>query len=155
MENVNSELHFNPQRLNMPLRTIFGRQLHSLTIDGHSTPSDVSGVYIRIFNLTGGHYDIPGNTDGEGTTRFDVPATCLPTCGNCRYEVHGTGPNENPVALGEGALVVQSFTPTTDPVAPGTIVPIMEIPDDSGAMHRIVAVQRDGEWTSQLRSLQN
>lgn len=75
-----------------------------------------------------------------------IPATCFPSTGESKYEVHATASDDQPAAIGEGRLLVQPFSVTATPAEPGAVQQVAELPTSDGGTVQVVMVYEDGAW---------
>lgn len=147
MDQVNAIVRLNMRRLDVPLETFHARQLHSFAAELVNVPADVTDVGLRVYRPSGGYYTAPCSPRPNGNWRVRIPALYFPDAGDARYEVFGRDAADDATALGEGRIEVSAFgRDATAEIAAG-VVPVMTIPDEGGAQHRVVAVLADGEWT--------
>ena len=84
------------------------------------------------------------HADGGWTAR--IPAACFPAPGELRYEVHARAADDEPAAIGEGRLLVQSFSTTTTPIEPGTVQEVAQLPCEGGGFVQVVMKWDGFEW---------
>ena len=141
MEQTNARITLDVARLNRPLATMYPRRLHSFVAQFKGIPEDCTSVICRVFKTDGvSHFDIPVAIGGDGAGTAYIIGTCFPEMGAAKYEVHAYDYNGNMTALGSGTIAIAPFSQTGAPLVPGQSVPIMQITDETGALHTISAV---------------
>lgn len=138
----NQTIEIRPDRLDVQLAKLHARQLHSFTARLVGLPTDVTGVFIRLFSAQGGgFFDVPVSLRPNGTTGICyLIGTCFPDVGEVRYEVHAFDARGNATALGAGSAAVEPFSSSGTPIEPGVPVVLDRIRDASGNWHTIKAV---------------
>lgn len=147
MEQTNADVRVDVARLNFPLAPLHARAGHSFAVRLKGVPSDVRGVYVRLFRPDGAYYDIRANEHADGSWTAYAVGTCFPSEGASSYEVHADDAHGNPTSLGAGTLDVAPFSASTSPVEPGEAVRVCEIPTKDGALVQVRMVKDEsGEW---------
>ena len=101
---------------------------------------------MRVFKEGGAYFDVTGHEHRDGGWTARVPAACFLATGEYRYEVHATAADDEPAAIGEGRLLVQSFSTTTTPVEIGTVQQVTQIPCEDGGFVQVVMKWNGSEW---------
>ena len=146
MEQTNAIVDCDVARLDVPLRPWKARQGHSFVALFRRVPADVQGFFVRVFKADGSYFDIAGHEHQDGGWTVRLSAACFPNVGESRYEVHATAADDEPTAIGEGRLVVESFSITTTPTEPGAVQQVAELPTTDGGTVQVVMVYEDGAW---------
>lgn len=148
MNQYNAIIDLNPCRLGYLRSPWSARQHSSFVARMLNAPDDVTDVFVRIFKPNnGGFFDIPATQNGNGDWTARVIGTCFPAVGDGWYEVHGTDADGNPTSLGKGKCKVYPFSIGGNAILPGAPLSVATLPDETGALHQIVAVQLGDEWT--------
>ena len=119
MDQINAEVDCDVSRLDFPLRAWKARQGHNCVARVRRVPADVTKLFVRVFKTNATYFDITAHEHPDGGWTARVPAACFPFAGDFKYEVHATASDDQPAAIGEGRLLVQPFSTTTTPIAPG------------------------------------
>ena len=146
MEQINAIIDCSVDRLNFPLRPMYARQGHNFVALLRRVPADVTGLFVRLFKEHDAYFDVTGHEHPDGGWTVRIPAACFPTAGEFRYEVHATASDDEPVAIGEGRLLVQPFTTTTTPIAPGTVQEVAQVPCEGGGFIQMLMKHDGFEW---------
>lgn len=146
MEQYNAIVDCDITRLNAPLRPFFARQGHNFVVLFRRVPADVTRLFVRVFKGDGSYFDVTGHEHRDGCWTARVPAACFPAVVESKYEVHATAADDQPAAIGEGRLLVQSFSVTTTPTEPGAVQQVAELPTEDGGTVQVVMVYDDGAW---------
>lgn len=146
MDQINALIYCNVDRLDFPLRPLKARQGHNFVALFRRVPADVTGLFVRIFKANGAYFDVTGREHPDGGWTVRIPAACFPSAGDFRYEVHATASDDQPAALGEGALQVLAFSTTTAPIAPGTVQEVAQLPCEGGGFVQVVMKWDGFEW---------
>lgn len=150
MDRVNAIINCNVMRLDRDAETIHARVGHSLRIAAKGVPSDVTGLFIRLFRPDGAYYDVPGNEHPNGIWTIYAIGTTVPSEGDSRYEIHASDAYGNPAAIARGRMKVLPFSTTGTPAEPGEVMTIAQIPTADGAMVQVRMVKDEsGSWVYQ------
>lgn len=149
MEQINAIVDCDVSRLDFPLRAWKARQGHNFVALFRRVPADVTKLFARVFKADGSYFDVDGHEHRDGGWTVRVPSTCFPSVGESKYEVHATASDDEPAAIGEGRLVVQSFSVTSTPAEPGAVQRVTELPTADGGTVQVVMVYDDGVWKMQ------
>ena len=149
MEQTNAIVDCDVSRLDFPLRAFKARQGHNFVALIRRAPADVTGLFVRLFKADGSYFDVTAHEHPGGEWTVRIPAACFPSVCDTRYEIHATASDDEPAAIGEGRLVVAPFSVTTEPVEPGTLRQVAELPTSDGGTVQVVMVYDSGEWTMQ------
>lgn len=146
MDQINADVDCDVSRLDFPLRAWKARRWHNFVASFRRVPADVTKLFVRVFKANDAYFDVSAHehTDGRWTVR--VPAACFPDAGEFRYEVHATASDDQPAAIGEGRLLVQPFSTTTEPVEPGTVQEVAQLPCEGGGFVQVVMKWDGFEW---------
>ena len=148
MEQINAIVDCDVARLDAPLRPWKARQGHNFVALFRRVPADVTGLFVRVFRANGSYFDVQAHEHPDGSWTVRIPASCFPSVGECRYEVHAIASDDEPAAIGEGRLAVSAFSTTTTPTA-GAVQQVAELPTADGGTVQVVMVYEDGAWTMQ------
>lgn len=149
MDQVNAVVDCDVARLNVPLRTFFARVGHNYVARFRRAPADVTRFFVRVFRANGAYYDVSGCEHVSGEWSVRIPATCFGDVGTFRYEVHATASDDEPCAIGEGGLVVEPFSTTTNPDKPGVIQKVAELPCEGGGYVQVVMKWDGFAWVQE------
>ena len=146
MDQINAEVDCDVSRLDFPLRAWKARQGHNFVALFRRVPADVTKLFVRVFKSNDAYFDITAHEHPDGGWTARVPAACFPYEGDFKYEVHSTASDDQPAAIGEGRLLVQPFSTTTPPIAPGTVQEVAQIPCAGGGFVQVVMKWDGYEW---------
>lgn len=146
MEQINAEVDCDVSRLDFPLRPFKARAGHSFVALFRRVPADVTGLFVRVFKENGAYFDVTGHEHPDGDWTARIPAACFPAAGEFHYEVHAIAADGQPAAIGEGRLLVQPFSTTSVPIAPGTVQEVAQIPCAGGGFVQVVMKWDGFEW---------
>lgn len=146
MEHVNATVNCDVSRLDRPLRPFKARQGHGFVALFRHVPADVEKAYVRVFKENGAYFDVTAHEHRGGEWTARIPAACFPSAGEFKYEVHATAADGQPCAIGEGRLVVDPFSTTTEPVAIGTVQEVAQLPCSGGGFVQVVMKWDGYEW---------
>ena len=146
MEQINANVDCDVARLDAPLRPWKARQGHNFVALFRRVPADVTGLFVRVFKANGAYFDVTGHEHPDGGWTVRIPAACFPNAGEFRYEVHATAADDQPAAIGEGRLAVESFSTTTTPIAPGTVQEVAQLPCEGGGFVQVLMKWDGHEW---------
>ena len=146
MDQINAEVDCDVSRLDFPLRAWKARQGHNFVALFRRVPADVTKLFVRVFKSNDAYFDITAHEHPDGGWTARVPAACFPYEGDFKYEVHSTASDDQPAAIGEGRLLVQPFSTTTTPIAPGTVQEVAQIPCAGGGFVQVVMKWDGYEW---------
>ena len=146
MDQINAEVDCDVSRLDFPLRAWKARQGHNFVALFRRVPADVTKLFVRVFKSNDAYFDITAHEHPDGGWTARVPAACFPYEGDFKYEVHSTASDDQPAAIGEGRLLVQPFSTTTTPIAPGTVQEVAQIPCEGGGFVQVVMKWDGHEW---------
>lgn len=116
-------------------------------------PSDYTAVAVVVYNPNGDRYTAqPLSVDGNGDWGGKIAGAFFPATGTAKYELIAADEDGETISLGWGSVIIAPFKSGSEQPA-GEFVRLTAIPDDSGQMHDIVAVQNEyGEWTWEIRN---
>lgn len=139
-------------RLGLPLAPIDVRRACGYSVRFLGVPRDVSRVQVTVVKADGTALNpVPCSMDPACTWTVKLPAVLFPATGHGVYEVWGLDADGEKCALGRGTLTVRPFeSGDMLPVSPSGAQIITAIPDASGRLHKVVAVEVDGEYTWQI-----
>lgn len=146
MDQINAVVDCDVSRLDFPLRAWKARQGHNFVALFRRVPADVTKLFVRVFKSNDAYFDITAHEHPDGGWTARVPAACFPYEGDFKYEVHSTASDDQPAAIGEGRLLVQPFSTTTDPVEPGTVQEVAQIPCEGGGFVQVLMKWDGHEW---------
>ena len=146
MDQINAEVDCDVSRLDFPLRAWKARQGHNFVARFRRVPADVTKLFVRVFKTNAAYFDITAHEHPDGGWTARVPAACFPFAGDFKYEVHATASDDQPAAIGEGRLLVQPFSTTTTPIAPGTVQEVAQLPCAGGGFVQVVMKWDGHEW---------
>ena len=146
MDQINAEVDCDVSRLDFPLRAWKAKQGHNFVALFRRVPADVTKLFVRVFKSNDAYFDITAHEHPDGGWTARVPAACFPYEGDFKYEVHSTASDDQPAAIGEGRLLVQPFSTTTTPIAPGTVQEVAQIPCAGGGFVQVVMKWDGYEW---------
>jgi hypothetical protein len=146
MDQINAVVDCDVSRLDFPLRAWKARQGHNFVALFRRVPADVTKLFVRVFKSNDAYFDITAHEHPDGGWTARVPAACFPYEGDFKYEVHSTASDDQPAAIGEGRLLVQPFSTTTTPIAPGTVQEVAQIPCEGGGFVQVVMKWDGHEW---------
>lgn len=155
MNQTNLIAYVDARHLGKPLPPMEARQFASFVLRVCGAPDDATDLFARVFKPDGGYFDIPASRNGNGDWTARIIGTCFPNVGGGFYELHATDADGNPTALGRGRAVVMPFSVGGNAIQPGENVSVAVLPDQTGALHQVVAVNIDGEWTWEVRDVNN
>ena len=146
MDQINADVDCDVSRLDFPLRAWKARQGHNFVALFRRVPADVTKLFVRVFKSNDAYFDITAHEHPDGGWTARVPAACFPYDGDFKYEVHATAADDQPAAIGEGRLLVQPFSTTTTPIAPGTVQEVAQLPCKGGGFVQVVMKWDGFEW---------
>ena len=146
MDQINAEVDCDVSRLDFPLRAWKARQGHNFVALFRRVPADVTNLVARVFKSNNEYFDVTAHEHPDGGWTVRIPAACFPFEGEFKYEVHATASDDQPAAIGEGRLLVQPFSTTTDPVEPGTVQEVAQLPCEGGGFVQVVMKWDGHEW---------
>ncbi len=146
MDQINAVVDCDVSRLDFPLRAWKARQGHNFVALFRRVPADVTKLFVRVFKSNDAYFDITAHEHPDGGWTARVPAACFPYEGDFKYEVHSTASDDQPAAIGEGRLLVQPFSTTTTPIAPGTVQEVAQLPCEGGGFVQVVMKWDGHEW---------
>ena len=146
MDQINAEVDCDVSRLDFPLRAWKARQGHNFVALFRRVPADVTKLFVRVFKSNDAYFDITAHEHPDGGWTARVPAACFPFEGDFKYEVHATASDDQSAAIGEGRLLVQPFSTTTTPIAPGTVQEVAQLPCEGGGFVQVVMKWDGFEW---------
>ena len=146
MDQINAEVDCDVSRLDFPLRAWKARQGHNFVALFRRVPADVTKLFVRVFKSNNAYFDVTAHEHPDGGWTARVPAACFPYEGDFKYEVHSTASDDQPAAIGEGRLLVQPFSTTTDPVEPGTVQEVAQLPCEGGGFVQVIMKWDGHEW---------
>lgn len=146
MDQINAVVDCDVSRLDFPLRAWKARQGHNFVALFRRVPADVTKLFVRVFKSNDAYFDITAHEHPDGGWTARVPAACFPYEGDFKYEVHSTASDDQPAAIGEGRLLVQPFSTTTTPIAPGTVQEVAQIPCEGGGFVQVLMKWDGHEW---------
>lgn len=146
MDQINAVVDCDVSRLDFPLRAWKARQGHNFVALFRRVPADVTGLFVRVFKSNDAYFDITAHEHPDGGWTARVPAACFPYEGDFKYEVHSTASDDQPAAIGEGRLLVQPFSTTTTPIAPGTVQEVAQLPCEGGGFVQVLMKWDGHEW---------
>lgn len=155
----NAVVNIDVARLGRQLPTLEARFGASFSLRMLNAPQGVSGVFVRVFRAYGGdgYFDCPANQDANGDWTCYMVGTTFPEAGRGSYEIHATDENGNPTALGAGRTLVKPFSAGSSPITQGSEVSVATLPDETGALHQVVAVNlgtaEEPDWTWQVKTV--
>ena len=138
MDQVNAIVDCDVSRLDCPLRPFKARQGHNFVALFRRVPADATGLFVRVFRENGAYWDVSAHEHRGGEWSVRIPAACFPLAGEFKYEVHATAGDDQPSALGEGRLKVDSFSTTTTPLPVGTVQEVAQLPCEGGGFVQVV-----------------
>ena len=146
MDQINAEVDCDVSRLDFPLRAWKARQGHNFVALFRRVPADVTKLFVRVFKTNNAYFDVTAHEHPDGGWMARIPAACFPFEGEFKYEVHATASDDQPAAIGEGRLLVQPFSTTTDPVEPGTVQEVAQLPCEGGGFVQVLMKWDGHEW---------
>lgn len=146
MDQINAVVDCDVSRLDFPLRAWKARQGHNFVALFRRVPADVTKLFVRVFKSNDAYFDITAHEHPDGGWTARVPAACFPYEGDFKYEVHSTASDDQPAAIGEGRLLVQPFSTTTTPIAPGTVQEVAQLPCEGGGFVQVLMKWDGHEW---------
>lgn len=146
MDQINAVVDCDVSRLDFPLRAWKARQGHNFVALFRRVPADVTKLFVRVFKSNDAYFDITAHEHPDGGWTARVPAACFPYEGDFKYEVHSTASDDQPAAIGEGRLLVQPFSTTTTPIAPGTVQEVAQLPCAGGGFVQVLMKWDGFEW---------
>lgn len=155
----NGVINLSVTELNRQLPTLHARFASSFSLKMTSVPKDVDGVFVRVFKAidTDGYFDIPANIDANGDWECYIIGTTFPELGTAVYEVHAVDEQGNPTALGAGKVTIDAFSAGSTPITQGSEVSVATLPDETGALHQVVAVNLgtagEPDWTWRVKTV--
>lgn len=155
----NARISVNIGELDRALPTIKTRFGASFQLQLMNVPKDIDGVFVRVFKAidTDGYFDCPANIDGNGDWECYMIGTTFPECGLGIYEVHATDSQGNPTSLGAGRVLIRPFSAGSSPITQGSEVSVATLPDETGALHQVVAVNlgtaEEPDWSWRVKTI--
>ena len=146
MDQINAIVDCDVSLLDSPLRPFKARAGHNFVALFRRVPSDMTGLFVRVFKANGAYFDITAHEHADGGWTARIPAACFPAPGEFRYEVHATAADDQPAAIGEGRLSVGSCSTTTTPIQPGTVQTVAQLPCEGGGFVQVVMKWDGFEW---------
>lgn len=146
MDQVNAIVDCDVSLLDFSLRPFKARAGHNFVALFRRVPSDMTGLFVRVFKANGAYFDITAHEHADGGWTARIPAACFPAPGELHYEVHARAADDEPAAIGEGRLLVQPFSTTTDPLPPGTVQEVAQLPCEGGGFVQVVMKWDGFEW---------
>lgn len=138
------------------IQTRFGASFQLKILD---VPKGVDSVFVRVFKAQDkeGYFDCPANQDGNGDWECYMIGTTFPETGRGLYEIHATDEEGNPTSLGVGKVSVKPFSAGSSPITQGSEVSVATLPDETGALHQVVAVNLgtagEPDWTWKVKTV--
>lgn len=156
----NARVRVNPRELDRPLDTLQARFGSSFMLEIVDVPNGVSGVFVRVFRAAydgEAYFDCPANQNDNGDWSCYIIGTTFPDVGEASYEIHATDDMGNPTSLGAGKVRVKPFSSGSSPIPQGSVVSVATLPDETGALHQVVAVNigtaQEPDWTWQVKAV--
>lgn len=146
MDQINAIVDCDVSLLDFPLRPFKARAGHNFVALFRRVPADMTGLFVRVFKAGGAYFDVTAHEHADGGWTARIPAACFPAPGELRYEVHARAADDEPAAIGEGRLLVQPFSTTTDPLPPGTVQEVAQLPCEGGGFVQVVMKWDGFEW---------
>jgi len=138
---TNAIIPIDIRNLAKALPQIEARFASSSTVRLVNVPEDATGVYIRVFKADKeSFFNCPANQDDNGDWECYIIGTCFPAACKTIYEVHAYDQNGNDTSLGRGVLDIEPFTVGGTPVVQGQSITVATLPDETGALHQVRAV---------------
>ena len=115
MKPYNATITANVERLNFPLATMFARQYAAFRVLITNVPCDLSGVFLRLFNIGGAAFQdfaavmVPAN-ERPDSWRVTIPATVFAATGRRCFEIHAELEDGDKTAIGRGDCIVEPFS---------------------------------------------
>ena len=138
------------------IQTRFGASFQLKILD---VPNGVDGVFVRVFKAQDkdGYFDCPANQDGNGDWECYMIGTTFPEVGRGLYEIHASDEAGNPTSLGVGNVSVKPFSAGSSPITQGSEVSVATLPDETGALHQVVAVNlgdnENPDWSWKVKTV--
>lgn len=154
----NARVRVNPKELGRPLDTLQARFGSSFTLEIADVPNDLSGLFVRVFRAAAdAYFDCPASQNDNGDWTCYMIGTTFPDVGEAKYEIHAIDDLGNPTSLGGGKVRVEPFSAGSSPVTQGEAVSVATLPDETGALHQVVAVNigtaEEPEWSWQVKTV--
>lgn len=156
----NARVRVNPRELGRPLDTLQARFGSSFSLELVDVPNGVSGVFVRVFRAAfdgEAYFDCPASQNDNGDWNCYLIGTTFPDVGDASYEVHATDDEGNPTSLGAGRVRIKPFSAGSSPITQGSVVSVATLPDETGALHQVVAVNigtaEHPDWTWQVKTV--
>ena len=146
------EIKIDISRLAFPLAPIDVRRACAYSVRFQGVPRDVTNVQVTVIGADGVALNpVPCSMRAGFVWHANFPPVLFPAVGSGFYEVWGLNESGEKIALGRGVLTVRPFESADMlPVSPSGAQIITAIPDASGRLHKVVAVEVDGEYTWQI-----
>lgn len=146
------EILINVEKIDFPIAPIGVRCGCAYSVQFRNIPNDITNVQFSVIGADGKALNpLPCSLRTGFVWKVDVPGYMFPFVGSGFYEVWGMNESGEKVALGRGVLTVRPFESANMlPVSPSGAQIITAIPDASGRLHKVVAVEVDGEYTWQI-----
>lgn len=159
MKPYNATITANVERLNFPLATMFARQYAAFRVLITNVPCDLSGVFLRLFNVGGTAFQdfaavmVPAN-ERPDSWRVTIPATTLADYGRRTFEVHAELEDGDKTAIGRGHCVVFPFSQGGAAPEPGTPISVAKMPTrDGGFVNCWATMDGTGEYTYEFEKV--
>lgn len=154
----NARVRVNPRELGRPLDTLQARFGSSFSLEVVDVPEDVSTVFVRVFRAAAdAYFDCPATQNDNGDWNCYIIGTTFPDVGDAVYEIHATDADGNPTSLGSGKVRIEPFSAGSSPIVQGSEVSVATLPDETGALHQVVAVNlgtaAEPDWTWRVKTV--
>lgn len=146
------EIKIDVSRLGFPIAPVAVRRGCAYSLRFSGVPREVTRVQVSVIAPDGAALNpVPCSERSGFVWQADFSPVVFPAAGNGFYEVWGVNEAGEKFALGRGVLTVYPFDSADMlPVSPSGAQIITAIPDASGRLHKVVAVEVDGEFTWQI-----
>lgn len=146
------EIKIDVSRLGFPVDPVSVRRGCAYSVRFRGVPREVTRVQVSVVAPDGSVLNpVPCSERSGFVWQADFPPVMFSSVGNGYYEVWGLNEAGEKCALGRGTLAIRPFeSADAIPVSPSGAQIITAIPDASGRLHKVVAVEIDGEFTWQI-----
>lgn len=154
----NARVRVNPRELGRRLDTLQARFGSSFSLEIADVPQGVYDVFVRVFRAAAdAYFDCPASQNDNGDWDCYIIGTTFPDVGDAYYEIHATDAEGNPTSLGSGKVRIEPFSAGSSPIVQGSVVSVATLPDETGALHQVVAVNvgtaEHPDWSWQVKTV--
>lgn len=136
--------------LSFPLHAFDVRRGCAYSVLFRDVPREIYAVQVTVIAPDGTQYNpVPCSLGSDGSWKANLSPLLFPNTGRGKYEVWGLNEAGEMFALGVGTIRIGDFeSAELNPVSPTGKQIITAIPDRSGQLHNVYAVEtEDGEYT--------